>query len=359
MIGPSGDRLPRRHVAGGSGGTSDRRGWRVAAGVTVILLLLTACGGDGPSVLEPRSEAGERVERLWWLTFWTSVIVVVVVTAFILRAVQRGRKPVPEGDEEAIDKRPVRWGERFIVIAGLVVSGAILAGTFAFSLSELNALARPPGEPTMTIEVVGRNWWWEARYPNGAVTANEIHIPAGQAVEVKLSTADVIHSFWVPQLNVKKDQVPGMDNRMWLRADEPGRYRGQCAEYCGLQHARMVFYVEAQPPAEFEEWLAREAAPAATPSTATATTGRDIFLSSSCAGCHAVRGTTAVGNLGPDLTHLASRQTIGAGLLPLTRENLSDFVRNAQDAKPGATMPTTEIAPEQLSALVDYLMGLE
>jgi cytochrome c oxidase subunit 2 len=336
-----------------------RRRGRILVVTALTLLLLSACSDGGPSILEPRSEAGERIERLWWLTFWTSVVVVLVVTGFILRAVQRGRRPPPEGDEDAVDKRPVPWGERFIVIAGLVVSGVILAATFAYSLSELNALAEPPEEPTMAIEVVGRNWWWEARYPNGAVTANEIHIPVGQAVEVKLSTADVIHSFWVPQLNVKQDQVPGMDNRMWLLADEPGRYRGQCTEYCGLQHARMVFYVEAQPPAEFAQWLAREAAPAATQAGGPAAAGRDIFLASSCAGCHSVRGTTAAGTLGPDLTHLASRKTIGAGLLPLTRDNLADFVLNAQHAKPGASMPPTEIAPDQLSTLVDYLMSLE
>ena len=339
-------------------GTSERRGRKLAA-VLALLLVLAACSGDAPSVLEPRSEAAERVEGLWWLTFWASVVVVLFVTAFIVRAVQRSREPVPGGDEEAVDKRPVPWGERFIVIAGLVVSGVILAALFGSTLRDLNALAEPPEEPTMAIEVVGRNWWWEARYPNGAVTANEIHIPVGQPVEIELSTADVIHSFWVPQLQVKKDQIPGMDNRMWIVADRPGRYRGQCAEYCGLQHAKMAFYVVAQPAAEFEQWLAREASPSPAPETPTATIGRDVFLASSCAGCHTVRGTTAVGTLGPDLTHLASRETIAAGVLPLTRDNLSDFVRNAQHAKPGATMPPTEIPPDQLSALVDYLMGLE
>ncbi len=291
------------------------------------------------------------------MTFALSVAAVLVVTGFIVQAVRRGR--AARDDDSGVDQRPVPWGPKFIVIAGLVVSGAVLAGTFAYSLRSLDALAGPPKETALTIEVIGRNWWWEARYPNGAVTANEIHIPVGQPVEIKLSTADVIHSFWVPQLQVKKDQIPGMDNRMWIVADEPGRYRGQCAEYCGLQHARMAFYVVAQPPAEFEQWLAREAAPATTPTAGGAAAGRDIFLSSSCAGCHAVRGTTAAGTLGPDLTHLASRETIGAGVLPLTRDNLADFVRNAQHAKPGATMPPTEIPPDQLSTLVDYLIGLE
>jgi cytochrome c oxidase subunit 2 len=332
-----------------------RRGRSVPA-TALALLLLAACSDDSPSVLTPRSEAAERVEGLWWLTFWLSVVVCLMVAAFLVQAVRRGRAA---GAEDGIDKRPVTWGPRFIVIAGLVVSGAVLAGTFAVSLRALNALAGPAGDSALSIEVIGRNWWWEVRYPNGAVTANEIHIPVGRTVEVKLSTADVIHSFWVPQLNVKQDQVPGMDNRISLRADEPGRYRGQCAEFCGLQHARMVVYVDAQPPAEFDQWLAREAAPAATPTSSTADRGREVFLRSSCAGCHAVRGTTAAGTLGPDLTHLASRETIGAGTLSMERGPLSGFVRNAQDAKPGAAMPPTELTPEELSAVVDYLMGLE
>jgi cytochrome c oxidase subunit 2 len=326
------------------------------------LVLATACSENAPSVLEPRTDATRKVEALWWLTFWTSVIVFVVVTAFIVVAVRRGRKPPPTGegaDPDEIDKRPVPWGGRFIVIAGLVVSGAILAGTFAVSLRALDALADPPEDADLSIEVIGHNWWWEVRYPNGAVTANEIHIPVGRAVEVKLTTVDVIHSFWVPQLNVKKDQVPGMDNRVWLLAERPGRYRGQCAEFCGLQHARMVFYVEADPPGEFDQWLAREGSPAREPSGGSAATGRDVFLRSSCAGCHAVRGTAAAGTFGPDLTHQASRQTIGAGLLPLNRETLADFVLNAQRTKPGSSMPPTEISPDELSAVVDYLMGLE
>ncbi len=325
-------------------------------GVALALLLLTSCSDDSPSVLHPRSEAAERVEGLWWLVFWIAVVVCAVVTAFIIQAVRRGR--AADG-EEGVDKRPVPWGPRFIVIAGLVVSGAILAGTFAVSLRALDALAGPSGDPALTIEVIGRNWWWEVRYPNGAVTANEIHIPVGRSVEVKLSTADVIHSFWVPQLNVKQDQVPGMDNRISLRADQPGRYRGQCAEFCGLQHAHMAVHVEAQPPAEFDQWLARQAAPAASPTSSTANTGREIFLRSSCAGCHTVRGTTAAGTLGPDLTHLASRDAIGAGTLPMERGPLSEFVRDAQEAKPGASMPLTELSPQELSAVVDYLMGLE
>lgn len=333
-----------------------RRTPRLLAAFTV--LLTSACSDDAPSVLKPRSDAAETVERLWWLTFWMSTIVVVFVTVFIVRAMVRGRRARQDGDE--IDKRPVAWGEPFIVIAGLVVSGAILAATFAVSLRALDALAEPPEDTALSLEVVGHNWWWEVRYPNGVVTANEIHIPVGRSVEVLLSTADVIHSFWVPELYVKRDQIPGQDNRIWLHAEEVGRYRGQCAEFCGLQHAKMIFFVDVRPQPEFDAWLARESSPAREPSFGTSEDrGREAFLRSSCAGCHAIRGTTAVGTLGPDLTHMASRQTIGAGVLATTRENVSDFVLNAQRAKPGASMPPTEISPEEQSAIVDYLMSLE
>ncbi|MEW6473816.1 MAG: cytochrome c oxidase subunit II [Actinomycetota bacterium] len=312
-----------------------------------------ACADGAPSILEPRSDAARRVEGLWWLMFWISAVVVAVVIGFIAVAVRRRR-----AERGPVDHRAVRWGEPFIAVAGLGVSGVILAGTFVVSLRVLDALSDPPERPDLSIEVVGRNWWWEVRYP-GFVTANEITIPAGETVELRLSTVDVIHSFWVPQLQVKKDHVPGVDNTMWLVADQPGRYRGQCAEYCGLQHAHMEFDVVALPAAEFDRWLAGQADPAPAPAAPEAVRGRANFLSSSCAGCHRVRGTTADGELGPDLTHLASRETIGAGLMPLTPENLADFVSNPQDDKLGVTMPPTEITGVQLDELVAYLLELE
>lgn len=323
--------------------------------LVVVSLSLSACAEDAPSILQPASDAAVRIERLWWVVFWISAVAVVVVVGLIVAAAIRGRS---RSDDE-VDRSRVRWGDRFIVVAGLWVTGGILATTFLLSLREMNALSSPPEEPRLSIEVVAHNWWWEVRYPNGAVTANEIHVPVGDPVEVRLPSADVIHSFWVPQLQVKKDHIPGMDNSLWLVADAPGRYRGQCAEYCGLQHANMVFYVVAQPRDDFSAWLAHEASPANEPTTLAARRGRDVFLGSSCIGCHTMRGTGAVGDLGPDLTHLAARETIGAGLMPLTRENLRDFVANPQDDKPGVTMPPTELSEEELEAVVDYLMQLE
>ncbi|MPZ72883.1 MAG: cytochrome c oxidase subunit II [Nitriliruptorales bacterium] len=289
-------------------------GWcdSTRAALAALALTLSACGGDAPSLLEPASEAARLVERLWWLLFWISAVVVVVVAGFIAAATLR-----PPAAAEEVDRRMVPWGEPFVVVAGLVVSGLVLAGTFVVSVIDLNALGSPPGEPQLEIEVVARTWWWEVRYPNGAVTANEIHVPVGVPVEVALPTGDVIHSFWVPQLQVKKDHVPGVVNRLWLQADEPGRYRGQCAEYCGLQHANMVFYVVADPPDDFQAWVIEQAARAAEPTGPGAQRGRDVFLGSSCVSCHTIRGTPARGELGPDLTHLASREKIAAGLFPL------------------------------------------
>jgi cytochrome c oxidase subunit 2 len=210
---------------------------------------------------------------------------------------------------------------------------------------------------TMTIEVIGRDWWWEVRYPNGAVTANEIHIPVGRTVRVQLSTKDVIHSFWVPELQVKTDQIPGQVTSSWLHADSTGRFRGQCAEFCGLQHANMVFYVVAEEPEEFERWVANEASEARTPSAAT-TAGQDVFLQSSCVGCHAIRGTDADAQLGPDLTHLATRATIG-GVFRNDRANLEQFVRDPHQLKPGVAMPPSELTDSEIQLLVDYLMALD
>ncbi|MGH9229611.1 MAG: cytochrome c oxidase subunit II [Acidimicrobiales bacterium] len=365
---------PREVASGAAGNTPprapvSRRSWgrrRLLVPVVVATAALsTACGEDSPSVLDPSSDAGRRVEDLWWVLFWISAVVVAVVTAFLIVATVRRRRADTGGndgserDRHGVDTRPVPWGDRFVVIAGVVVPGGILAGTFAFSLGVFNDLADPPEEPVLEVEVVAHTWWWEVRYPDGVVTANEIRVPAGETVELALPTADVIHSFWVPELQVKMDHIPGTTNRLWLVADRAGRFRGQCAEFCGLQHAHMEFEVVALQPEEFEDWLEREAEPAAEPETGEAREGAEIFAASSCAGCHAIRGTSADGTLGPDLTHLADRETIGAGLIPLTAANLDDFITDPQDDKLGVSMPPTELSPREVDAVVAYLMELE
>jgi cytochrome c oxidase subunit 2 len=278
---------------------------------------------------------------------WISVAVFAIVAGMLAFATLRGRRAA--GAE--VDKREVRWGDPFIAIAGVFIPFLILASVYVMSLREMNGLSADAEGSRLTIQVIGHDWWWEARYPNGAVTANEIHIPVGEPVEVELTTADVIHSFWVPELQVKTDQIPGQTNRQWLEADRAGTYRGQCAEFCGLQHANMVFYIVADD--DFDTWVAHEAEDAEQ-----GLEGEEVFLGSSCAGCHAIRGTGAEAELGPDLTHVASRTTL-AGIAPTNRANMLRFVRDAQDLKPGATMPPAELSGAELDAVVDYLMGLE
>ena len=336
------------------------------ATLAALFAALAGCAGDDtPSMLDPSSGAGRRVAGLWWLLFWISVVAVAVVVGMIAVAIARRHRPAEatagdgdDGDDD-IDRSPVAWGDRFVVLSGIVVTGAVLAVSFVVSLFVLNDLAAPAERRPLKVEVVAHTWWWEVRYPGGAVTANEIHIPVGEPVEVRLRTADVIHSFWVPELQVKQDLVPGMDNHLSLEADHAGRFRGQCAEYCGLQHAHMVFFVQAQPPAEFQEWLTAQGRPAAEPTSALARQGRNTFEGSSCAGCHTIRGTTADGELGPDLTHLAGRETIGAGIERLDPDTLARWIANAQDAKPGAAMPPTELTPAEVDAVVAYLLELQ
>jgi cytochrome c oxidase subunit 2 len=211
----------------------------------------------------------------------------------------------------------------------------------------------------MRIDVTGHQWWWEVRYPGtDAVTANELHIPTGTSIDLVVHTADVIHSFWVPRLNRKIDTIPGQDNHILLYADKPGRYRGQCAEYCGLQHAHMAMYVFAQPPAEFRAWLAKEAAPAPAPLSALGQRGEDVFLSNACADCHTIRGTPAQGEIGPDLTHLAERTTLAALTVPNRSADLLSWIRDPQHFKPGTKMPGLDLSDADFDALAQYLREL-
>jgi cytochrome c oxidase subunit 2 len=314
---------------------------------------MPACGGEPPSTLDPKGPGAERIADLTYLLLWISAVVFVVVTIGLVVSVMRGRRKTDD-----VDKREVRWGGPFILISGGVIPALVLAGVFAVSVRDQALLSKAADDSVMTIDVVGHLWWWEARYPNGAVTANEIHIPAGETVRLRLTTDDVIHSFWVPQLQAKTDMINGHVNYMWLNADEPGRYRGQCAEFCGLEHAKMLVYVVAEPRRSFDRWLANEALDVAAPFTPTAEEGERVFLEESCAGCHAIRGTDAQETLGPDLTHLATRETLASGIVPNTRANLEELILHPQSVKPGITMPPTTLDDDELAALLEYLEQL-
>jgi cytochrome c oxidase subunit 2 len=320
---------------------------------SAVALVLVAGGAGGcsgeTSIVSPKGPAARSVAGLWWPMLGVATAVFAFVVGMLLLAAARGRRKT---DEEAIG--PVPWGEPFIVVAGVVVSGVILVGFFLFSLGRMQALADGGRQTKLTIDVIGHDWWWEVRYPNGAVSANEIHIPAGVKVQLALTTDDVIHSFWVPPLGPKTDMIPGQRNTLWLEASQPGTYRGQCAEFCGLQHANMLIRVVADTPADFDRWIDGEAA-AAAPS---GSDGRRIFETGTCAGCHRIRGTTAVGNVGPDLTHIGRRGTIGAGVLTMSDGNLRRWITDPQGTKPGAAMPPTTLPAGDLDALVAYLRGL-
>ncbi|WP_139228821.1 cytochrome c oxidase subunit II [Blastococcus tunisiensis] len=324
------------------------RGGRPGALLLLGVAVLTSCSSP-QSALDPAGPSARRLEALWWGLFAVSAVVWLVVLLCIVYALvrRRGQEVKPRGG-----------GTRAVVVAGLIIPTLVLVGTFVATLSVMRAEAEPPDEPALTIEVIGHLWWWEVRYPD-FVTANEIHIPVDRSVRVELRTADVIHSFWVPPLTSKTDLIPNMDNELWLLADEVGVYRGQCAEFCGAQHAGMAFLVIAQPADEFDEWMADQARPAETPTDPLALRGREVIESQSCAACHTVRGTEADGDIGPDLTHFGSRRTLGAGVAPNDPGWLGGWISNSQTIKPGNLMPPQPLAPEDLNALIAYLETLE
>jgi cytochrome c oxidase subunit 2 len=248
-----------------------------------------------------------------------------------------------------------------VITFGMAIPIVVLIALFIVSdLYVLGKTDAPEVSSTaITVTVVGHQWWWEARYPaSGVVTANEIHIPARTPVNLVARTADVIHSFWVPELNRKIDMIPGQSNRIELYAEEPGAYRGQCAEFCGLQHAHMALEVRAEPRRDFERWLAANAQPARAPVGSEASEGKQVFMENACAGCHTIAGTPAQGTVGPDLTHLASRKTLAALTIPNDRLELGHWIRNPQGVKPGAKMPGLELSKAQFRAVAAYLSEL-
>lgn len=252
--------------------------------------------------------------------------------------------------------------KRWILVGGLVLPGILLAALFVHALGVGNELAAQDGGDALRVHVSGKQWWWEVRYEDGrgATLANELHIPVGRPVELKLDSSDVIHSFWVPPLAGKVDMIPGRSTRLVIRSDRPGVFRGQCAEYCGAQHALMAFYVVAEPAAEFEAWLARESRDAATPADAAAQEGHDLFFRAGCAACHAIRGTEANGRLGPDLTHVGSRRSLAAGTLGNHAGTMGGWIADPQALKPGNLMPATStLTGPELRALSAWLESLE
>jgi cytochrome c oxidase subunit II len=318
----------------------------VAVSVTAVLTVgLVACGGE-PGALAPASADARAVDRLMWLMIALGAVVFVLVLSLLAWA--------GSSDGSGDDGQRSRW---LVLGGGVALPVVVLVPLAMFMLVTANRIA-PTGDAGDEIRVVGHQYWWEIEYPGVATTANEIHLPVGTPVRVVLETADVIHSFWIPELGGKMDMIPGQRTEVILEADEPGRYLGQCAEFCGIQHARMRLVVIAQERDEFDAWLAAQAEPAEPPVGDAARRGSEIFAEVGCASCHTVRGTSADGARGPDLTHVAGRSTLAAVTRPNTRVDLAEWLADPQAVKPGALMPPAPVTDAELDDLVAYVESL-
>jgi cytochrome c oxidase subunit 2 len=315
--------------------------------------LLGACSTGSPSTLNAHGPDANRIAWLWWFMFAVSALVIVLVTVLLVVGI------LPRRNRRYRPRETPAWAWRTVLLGGVVFPVLVLTALWVLTLRDIRAISATR-RSALTVAVVGHDWWWEIRYPQQEiVTANEIHIPTGQPVKILLTTNDVLHSFWVPQLAGKTDLIAGKTNVMWVQADRAGVYRGQCAEFCGLQHAHMAFFVIAQAPADFRSWLFQESVAPATPSEPNLAQGRQVFTGTTCAECHTIKGTTAAGIDGPDLTHFGSRMTIGAGTVPNTRGNLDGWIVDSQSIKPGNLMPPIPVSPQDLQALIDYLESLQ
>lgn len=312
------------------------------------------------SALQPAGPAAASVHRLWEFMWWTSVVVFVLVMGALAWGTFHRRRA---GRDELAEGAP---GEKRVIRAVSAAVALTAVTLFVFLILDFSTgrALTAPREAALRIEVTGHQWWWEVNYfndvPNRRVTtANEIHIPVGRPVLLRLNSQDVIHSFWAPDLNGKRDLIPGKESSLWIQADSPGVYRGQCAEFCGYQHAKMAFLVVADRPADFARWYDGQADTAKTPTDSLTMRGQEVFLAGTCTMCHAIQGTPAGATMGPDLTHVASRRYLAAGAVPNTRGNLAGWILDAQGIKPGSHMPPNSLTPADLQALLAYMGTLK
>jgi cytochrome c oxidase subunit 2 len=319
--------------------------------VLAITVVLAGCGGKSPSMLKTHGSEASRIAGIWWLMFGLGAGVYAVVAFFIVWAIVRGRRA--EGSEGRVsDNLWIVWGG--VVVPVLIL--AVLAVVTVQATSEL----RKPEAGALQVEVVGKRWWWAVSYPGTAVTtANEIRLPAGRQVEIGLDSDNVVHSFWVPQLAGKLDLIPGQHNILRFTPRTPGTYIGECAEFCGVEHARMGFVVIVQTTTDFDRWMTRHQLTPSAPDGEAASQGEVTLATQACAGCHAIRGTPAQGTVGPDLTDFGARTTIGARTVPNTPENLAKWIVDAQALKPGALMPPIPMSDRDVNNVIAYLEGLK
>ena len=311
------------------------------------------------SMVDPAGPKARGVFDFWmFLIIVASAVFAIFLAVLLIGLFKRARTADPGSPR--VHATTTRW-----VVSSVAATLLILLVFLVLDFRLGRAIALTGPRKPLIVEVIGHQWWWEVVYPDSVTssnyiyTANEIHIPVGRPVILHLSASDVIHSFWVPNLSGKKDLIPGKATETWIQADVPGVYRGQCAEFCGHQHAKMAMEVVAESPEEFERWAARMREPASTPTDSMRLAGRQVFVAGSCSNCHAVGGSPASGHVGPDLTHLASRRTIAAATLPNSRGNLAGWILDPQQIKPGAMMPANSLDPDQLQSLLAYLEGLK
>jgi cytochrome c oxidase subunit 2 len=308
------------------------------------------------SVIDPHGPGAAAILNLSWPIFGICVVIYAAVIAALFWSIFRQRR---DTDDSADTSRRIAH----TVIAATAFTALTIASFTVASVAAGHGLSSPSGAGAITVDVIGHQWWWEFQYrdvtPSDWVTSpNELHIPVGVRVVLNVSSRDVIHSFWVPNLHGKRDLVPGMTTTTWIQADAPGIYHGQCAEFCGYQHAHMRLVVVAEPMPDFLAWIAGQRKPAPEPSTDAARRGRDLFMQSSCVLCHTIRGTDAGSRLGPELTHVGGRMSIAAGTLPNTADALASWIADPQAHKPGVRMPASPLSGPDIQAVVSYVRSL-
>ena len=326
---------------------------------------------------DPKGPTSSSISGLMWLMVILGLAIYVVFVSVLFRGLRSPKSSSIDNNEDnnnnfgtngkVQDAEPDTFERRWLVIAGLFIPTVILAIIFVFTLRTMNAVAEKAPDGSLVVEVTGHRWWWEVSYPSdgfttGFSTTNEVHIPSGQPVTIRLSSADVIHSFWIPELGGKVDAFPDYPNELVIEANEPGNYQGSCAEFCGLHHARMPVKVIAHTQKQFDEWLAGQRQAAQPVQTSSQMTGREIFRESGCADCHAVVESAGLEPRtkggGPDLTHQASRPMLLSLRRERTREMLATWITDPESVKSKSGMPPTKLDAQQLRALIDYLEHL-
>jgi cytochrome c oxidase subunit 2 len=312
------------------------------------MMLLVACA---KGALRPGGPQAAEIAQLYWLHYWVVTVIFVLVMAALAVALLRKRTDVPE---RSLDRGVIGTAVGSVIILFVLLIATVRSGNALSSMRTVDALP---------IEIVGHQWWWEVVYPGKDPTerfstANEIHVPVGRPVRLRLESRDVIHSFWVPELHGKMDLIPSRTNTLVLQVDEPGIYRGRCAEFCGVQHAKMGFLVIAEKQEDFDLWAAAQLTPAPAPTTTSEQRGQVVFVNGPCATCHNVTGTPATGERGPDLTHVASRTTLAAASVPNVPGHMAGWITDNQSIKPGNQMPDVVLPSQDLLDLLSYLRSL-